>query len=66
MSNKRNSFVEEEEELVYSRQNRAKLIDEDQLSNEEEGFMEGYDEDTLDEEEDKYCKLDIVEGKSKI
>lgn len=55
--------VEEEEEQFYSRHVRAYLIEEDELSNEEEGFMEGYDSETLDE--DAYCKLDLEGNQEK-
>jgi len=38
------------EENVYSKKIRAKLVEDGEISNEEEGFMEGYDfEEELDE-----------------
>jgi hypothetical protein len=37
------SLEEDLEENVYSKKARARLLENDELSNEEEGFMEGYD-----------------------
>ncbi len=42
---------EETEENVYKGKKRQDLVDNDEISPEEEGFMEGYD--TEDEEEEK-------------
>lgn len=33
-----------EEENIYSKKARKKLVEEDVLSNEEDGFMQGYEE----------------------
>jgi hypothetical protein len=45
--------IEEDlEENVYSKKTRAKLVEDGEMSNEEEGFMEGYDlEDDTNEEQ---------------
>ncbi|MFH0701422.1 MAG: hypothetical protein V2A62_03215 [Candidatus Woesearchaeota archaeon] len=56
---------EEEEEHFYSKEKRAKMLDGDELTQEEEGFMKGYDEDTLGEEEENYCKLDLTGSNGK-
>ncbi|HLC90644.1 MAG TPA: hypothetical protein VJI15_02655 [Candidatus Nanoarchaeia archaeon] len=41
------------EETIYSKAKREVLVDEGALSYEEEGFMEGYEEDFLDSAEDE-------------
>ena len=48
-----NKITEEQlEENIYSKKIRAQLVENDEISNEEEGFMEGYDlEDSTNEEE---------------
>lgn len=52
------------EENVYSEQSREDLIDSDEISPEEEGFMAGYDE--ADESEDDDDEEDSEEEDSDI
>jgi hypothetical protein len=54
------SFKEEEdEEHIHSRKSREKWLDDDALSIEEDGFLEGFEEDAMDlDTEEHYCKFD--------
>ncbi|PIZ50811.1 hypothetical protein COY27_05840 [Candidatus Woesearchaeota archaeon CG_4_10_14_0_2_um_filter_33_13] len=45
MENVEVELEELDEENIYSRKARAKLVDEDVLNNDEDGFMEGYEKD---------------------
>jgi hypothetical protein len=40
------------EEEIYDKENREEMVDDDEVSPEEEGFMKGYDE-ASEESEDK-------------
>ncbi|MBI4983624.1 hypothetical protein HZC32_03195 [Candidatus Woesearchaeota archaeon] len=65
----RGRFLEEDEEdHIHSRKTRERLINEDALNSEEDGFMEGFEGDVLEEEEileaeeESYCKLDSFQS----
>lgn len=67
---KEDKFLDEEEdEHIHSRKAREKRIYEDAMTYEEDGFMEGYEEDVVDDGEGNYCKVDATtsaNGKGKI
>lgn len=50
--NKPNYFEEEEEDWVYSKKARERLLEEEALTSEEDGFMEGYEADLETEQEE--------------
>ncbi len=50
------AFSEEEEEHIHSKRAREKWVDDDILKHEDDGFMEGYEQEMIDEEEN-YCKF---------
>ena len=54
---KKDRFIsaEEEEEEFYSRKAREQLLEQDELSSEEDGVMEGYE---IDEAEGEYSKFE--------
>jgi len=49
--------LEEEDNDFYSKKNRSKLVDEDELTSEEENFMEGYEEDLKEESKDNVGRI---------
>ncbi len=53
----------DEKEDVYSKKKRAELVEEDELTSQEETFMEGYEGEIQDNSE--YSKFDINDSGSK-
>ncbi len=50
------------EDSFYSKSKREKLVDSGALNNEEDGFMQGYEEDSYEFDEEDYDKWESTSG----
>ena len=54
--NSEGTLEEEEEESIHSKRTRERLVEEDALTGEEEWFVEGYEEDIVEYDEEDHHK----------
>jgi hypothetical protein len=50
------------EESFYSKSKREKLVEEGALNSEEDGFMQGYEEDSYEFDDEEYDKFESTSG----